>query len=96
MAAKNPENLTPVTGAVTPELREALENHRWSNRKTLSEVIREAVEYWAQANDLWSPAGEAETSEGDADKADEGDADKADEADKTTPAKSTRSTRTGK
>jgi len=49
---KNTENLVAVTGSVPPELKEALEDYRWSQRKTLSEVIREAVETFIESKGL--------------------------------------------
>lgn len=53
--AKNAENLMPVTGNVPVELREAMEEYRWDPkvRKSASEVVREAVEYWAKGTGIW-------------------------------------------
>lgn len=64
--AKNSENLSPVTGSITLELREALENYRWPARKTMSEAVREGLEFWAKDKGIWSPEGETEA-EGDPD-----------------------------
>lgn len=60
--AKNAENLMPVTGNVPVELREAMEEYRWDPkvRKSASEVVREAVEYWAKGTGIW-PKDDAES-----------------------------------
>lgn len=42
----------PVTGVVSPEMREAIEAHRWANRKTVSEVVRDAFDAWARENKI--------------------------------------------
>lgn len=57
---KNTENLSPVTGSVPAALREAIEEHRWSKRKTVSEVVREALEQWADREGLVYTEGDAE------------------------------------
>lgn len=49
---KATENLVPVTGAISPELREAVEAHRWQHRQTTSDVVREALELWAKAKGI--------------------------------------------
>lgn len=101
--ARNTENLSPVTGAVTPELREALEEYRWKNRKTVSEVVRGALETWAKGEGIWSdekPEGESEdTAEGESEdtaKGDEKPEDEKPEDTKTDAAKPTRNSRAGK
>ena len=58
---KNSENLSPVTGSITVELREALENYRWPARKTMSEAVREGLEFWAKDKGIWSPEGDDKT-----------------------------------
>lgn len=45
---KNSENMSPVTGSVPAPLRAAIEDVRWEKRKTVSEIVREALEQWAQ------------------------------------------------
>lgn len=73
----NSENLSPVTGGVSPEMREALEEYRWKNRKTISEVVREAIEFWAAANDVYPTAEMREAAEAEADEAAKAEADQA-------------------
>lgn len=57
--AKNAENLAPVTGGITPDLREAIEDYRWSARQTVSEVVREALESWSVGKGIWTPPAES-------------------------------------
>lgn len=49
---KSTEKLVPVTGAITPELREVVEAYRWDHRQTTSDVVREALEVWAKDKGL--------------------------------------------
>ena len=79
---KNSENLSPVTGSITVELREALENYRWPARKTMSEAVREGLEFWAKDKGIWSPetTGDASVEDDGSVKADGSDADKAAQA----------------
>lgn len=37
-----------VSATISPELDQALEDHRWSVRKTKTELVRTAVEEYAQ------------------------------------------------
>lgn len=101
----NSENLSPVTGGVSPEMREALEEYRWKNRKTISEVVREAIEFWAASNDVYPTAEMREAAEAEADEAAKAQADEAakaaeaeklaaDEAAKAEAAKSAPATKT--
>lgn len=39
-----------VSGTVTPELNEFIEEHRWTNRLSKSDVINAALEAWGTAN----------------------------------------------
>jgi hypothetical protein len=36
-----------VSATISPELHEALEEHRWTVRKTMTELVRTAVEEYA-------------------------------------------------
>lgn len=41
-----------VTGVVSPGMREAIEEYRWQNRKTVSDVVRDAFDAWAAQNKI--------------------------------------------
>lgn len=56
-----------ITGTVTPALREAVEDYRWSHRMSLSDVVTEAIETWARAKGV-TVASEVPASEGEGDK----------------------------
>lgn len=56
-----------VSGTVTPALHEFIEEHRWSNRLSKSDVINAALVAWGEANGFKEP----EVSEGDEPKATE-------------------------
>lgn len=55
-----------VSGTVTPALHEFIENYRWSNRKSKSDVINEALLSWAKGNGFTEPATGETPAEGDA------------------------------
>ena len=42
-----------VSATVTPELDQALEDHRWSVRKTKTELVRLAVEEYAHNHGIY-------------------------------------------
>lgn len=53
-----------VSGTVTPALHEFLEEFRWSNRLTKSDVVNAALVEWAKAKGFEEPtAGETDTAE---------------------------------
>lgn len=54
MATKAPKRIN-VSGTVTPELHEFIEEHRWSNRMSKSDVINKALEDWGKANGFVQP-----------------------------------------
>ena len=54
-----------ITGTVTPALREAVEDYRWSNRMSLSDVVTEAIETWASAKGVTVPTEQEDTAKGD-------------------------------
>ena len=41
-----------VTGVISPGMREAIEDYRWKNRKTVSDVVRDAFDAWAAQNKI--------------------------------------------
>lgn len=41
------EKKIAITGTISPELREAVENYRWDNRMSLSDVVTQALGEWA-------------------------------------------------
>ena len=47
-----------LSGAVPALLSEAVELHRWQNRKTRADVLKEAVHEWAEKHNLLDPARE--------------------------------------
>lgn len=58
-----------VSGTVTPELHEFIEEHRWSNRLSKSDVINGALIEWGKAHGFTQPD-EAQAETVDAPKAD--------------------------
>lgn len=48
--ASDKPNRLNVSGTVSPELHEFLEDYRWTNRKSRSDVVSEALEAWAKSN----------------------------------------------
>lgn len=48
---EKPKN-APIAGTVPFELREIVEDYRWEQRLTVSQVLREAVETWAEVKNL--------------------------------------------
>ena len=48
MAKNDKVESVPVTGSIPVGLRDAIEEYRWANRKTVSEVVREAIEAYAR------------------------------------------------
>lgn len=65
MASNDKTKNTPVTGTVSAELREFIEEYRWSNRKTVSEVVREAFETWGATVGYAPTAETGEAAQGD-------------------------------
>ena len=67
MATKTDVKRINVSGTVTPELHEFLENHRWANRMSKSDVINQALVEWGERHGFTQPesgeAAEAETTE---------------------------------
>lgn len=60
MAAKTDVKRINVSGTVTPELHEFLENHRWANRMSKSDVINQALVEWGERHGFTQPeSGEA-------------------------------------
>ena len=57
-----------ITGTVTPALREAVEDYRWSHRMSLSDVVTEAIETWARDKGVTVPAEVPESDQGGSDK----------------------------
>lgn len=53
-----------VSATISPELHEALEEHRWTVRKTMTELVRTAVEEYA-ANHGVAPSPTADDGEQD-------------------------------
>lgn len=49
------QNLVTVAGSVTPELKAALEEHRWQVRMTLSQVAAKALTEYAVNHNLVTP-----------------------------------------
>lgn len=49
-----------VSATVAPELYSALDDYAWENRRNRTDVVRQAVEEYAQRNNIWQPTG-AET-----------------------------------
>jgi hypothetical protein len=45
-----------VSATISPELNQALEDHRWSVRLTKTELVRVAVEEYAHKHHLTLPA----------------------------------------
>ncbi|WNT44581.1 ribbon-helix-helix DNA binding domain protein [Arthrobacter phage Tillums] len=43
-----------VSATVAPELFTALEDHAWENRRQRTDVVRQAVEEYAQRNGIWA------------------------------------------
>jgi hypothetical protein len=41
-----------VSATISPELHAALEDHRWTVRKTMTELVRMAVEEYADNHDV--------------------------------------------
>jgi hypothetical protein len=62
MAKQAPKRIN-VSGTVTPELHEFIENHRWTNRMSKSDVINKALEDWGKANGFEQPETEPEATE---------------------------------
>lgn len=54
MADKAPKRIN-VSGTVTPELHEFIEEHRWTNRMSKSDVINKALVDWGKANGFVQP-----------------------------------------
>jgi len=79
------EDLTPVTGNVTPSMREAIEQFRVDNYPqekrilTSSEVVRRLIETGAQVLGIWEPA-KTEDESTDQESADETAGDKAEDS----------------
>ena len=62
MANTKPKGVQ-VSGTIAPELNAALEDYRWSARKTKTELVRQAVEEFAANHNLTiTPTPEAPTS----------------------------------
>lgn len=55
------EKKIAITGTVTPALREAVEEYRWANRMSLSDVVTEALTEWSSARGLNTDGSEPET-----------------------------------
>lgn len=49
------ELLMSISGSVPPELHKALEDERWNRHKTMSQMVREGLEYFAKEQGLWTP-----------------------------------------
>jgi predicted DNA-binding protein len=45
-----------VSATVSPELYDALEDYGWNNRKTRTDLVRQAVEEFAERNGILAPA----------------------------------------
>lgn len=61
MSDKAPKRIN-VSGTVTPELHEFIEEHRWSNRLSKSDVVNGALVDWGKAHGFEQPNG-SETAE---------------------------------
>ena len=55
MAKDQKAQNSPVTGTVPAPLREAIEDYRWKNRMTVSDVVREAFEVWVREQGISTP-----------------------------------------
>lgn len=58
-------NKTAITGTIRPELREAVEDYRWSHRMSVSDVVGQALEVWAEAKGVKVPEPAAEPAQDD-------------------------------
>ena len=56
MATTQKKETQQITGTIPAWLREAVEDYRWENRLTVSEVVRDAFEVWAQTRGVSAPA----------------------------------------
>lgn len=53
-----------VSGTVTPELHEFLEEHRWTNRLSKSDVVNAALVSWAEGKGFKQPEAASESESG--------------------------------
>ena len=44
-----------ITGTISPDMREAIEEYRWSHRMSLSDVVVSALRLWAKENGVNLP-----------------------------------------
>lgn len=57
MAKKSAEKkLVIISGSVTPELKEALEDYRWTVRQTMSAVVADAIAEFLASKGVEVPA----------------------------------------
>jgi hypothetical protein len=55
MATEAKAKRVNVSGTVTPELNEFIEEHRWTNRLSKSDVINDALVEWGKAHGFTQP-----------------------------------------
>jgi hypothetical protein len=63
MATEAKAKRVNVSGTVTPALNEFIEEHRWTNRLSKSDVINDALVAWGKSKGFTEPVAEAETAE---------------------------------